>query len=300
MKKSLPLLLLLSLLLSSCKKEPEADNRPMLAVTIAPAGFVVEQIAGSDFRVHTLMPVGASPETYEPTPRQMAELKESKILFCIGTLGFEQTRLPRLTANMPDLSIVSLSEGIEPIAASPDGDASSTADPHVWTSPAELVHMAENVCRALCDTDPDNTMEYQRRLYAFRKSMESIDRRCAHILSQLHGRTFLIHHPALGYYARHYGLRQVAVEHDGKDPSAARIARLTAQARTDSVHLVFISKEHTGRASHRIAEDAGLKVVTINPLSTCPHEELLRITEELYTAEKGFAPAPCRPLHFRR
>lgn len=127
--------------------------------------------------------------------------------------------------------------------------------------------MAQNAANALCQADSANAPYYQQRLKAFEQQMDKLDAELRRSLMPLQGRTFLIYHPALGYLARQYGLHQLAVEHDGKEPSAAYMQQLANRCRAEGVKVVFVSKEHTGRAARRLAQDIGAKVVEINPLS---------------------------------
>lgn len=257
--------LLLGCWLASCGK-PQTDPRPQLTVSIEPLRFFVEAVAGDRFGVTTLVPSGASPETYDPTPQQMVALGQSLAYFRVGTLGFERTRLEKIRENVPDVMLVDTSEGIA-LLPTTDGDPSGGDDPHTWTSPANARVMARHIRDALCLIDSVNADFYDRRLRRLEQRIDSVDRLLRTRLLTLRHRTFLIHHPALGYLARDYGLRQLAVEHDGKEPSAARLRQLAAAARADSVRVVFVQREHAGRATRRLAAELGLKVKEISPLA---------------------------------
>lgn len=285
----LPFLCLLILLpcFNFCKKQ-KADNRPLVAVSIEPLRYVVEAVAGQKWQVITLMPQGASPETYEPTPRQMASISHCTLLVRCGTLGFEQTQLPQMAKTTKGVKLISLSDGITPIeeeghthGSSAVENASSSIDPHLWMSPQNLSLMAANAAKALQEADPDNADYYQQRLQQFQKQMAQLDAQLKQTLASVTHRTFLIYHPALGYLAQQYSLEQLAVEHDGKDPSAAYMQQLVNRCKTDGVKLAFISKEHSGKAAQRIADEVGLKVVSINPLAYDVAEQMKVIAEEI-------------------
>ena len=266
----LPLLTLILLLSCSSCTHRTTDSRPTITVSIEPLRYVVEQIVGDRYRVVTLMPQGTSPETYEPTPRQMMELGSSELLFRVGTLGFEQTRLPQMAQTAPHCTMVDLARGITPIIdlghTHRHSDAAESIDPHVWMSTQSLVRMAENVCEAVSQKDTAGAVYYQKRLQAFTHQMDALDAQMRQLTQHLSSRTFLIYHPALGYLARQYGLKQLSVEHDGKEPSAAYMQQLIALCRAEGVKVVFISKEHSGKAAQRIAQEIGARVVEINPL----------------------------------
>lgn len=279
MIRILPLFILL--LFTSCTHR-KADTRPLLAATIEPVRYVVESIAGNRYRVHTLMPAGASPETYEPTPAQMVELENCEAVFRVGTLGYERTTLPQLLSTVPHTAVFDIGDDVQPLTDLTQPAGSETnVDPHVWMSAFSLNVMAHSVCRALCRLDAEHEAYYRQNLARFCARHRHLDDSLRVALSRARPRSFLIHHPALAYFARNYGLRQIAVEHEGKEPSAARIRQLVTQAVADSVRTVFISKEHTGRAARRIAEQTGARVVIINPLDYDVPSQLRAISAAL-------------------
>ena len=287
-KKSLFTFLFLALLTlcSSCSNRT-SDSRPVITVSIEPLRYVVEQIVGDHYKEVTLMPQGASPETYEPTPRPRMELGSSELLFRTGTLGFEQTRLPQMAKTAPSCTMIDLAKGITPIVdiGHTHGDAASESiDPHVWMSTQNLMRMAENVCEAVSRKDSIHATYYQKRLQAFTSQMDSLDLQMRHLTQRLSSRTFLIYHPALGYLARQYGLKQLSVEHDGKEPSAAYMQQLITLCCAEGVKVVFISREHSGKAAQRIAQEIGAQVVEINPLDYDVKGQMISIANELNAA----------------
>lgn len=275
MNKLLPLLLMLLLPLAGCRHTSDANSeRPMLTVTITPLGAIVGAIAGERFGISVLVPPGAGPETYSATPRQLIEMNRSKALFRIGTLGLEHTRVKNMAEAAPDLPMTDVAQGIRPTADTGN-------DPHVWTSPANIKHMARIVHATLCRIDPEAKEYYDHRLARFEHHADSIDTTIRRRLQNVTARTFLIAHPTLGSFADAYGLRQLCVEQDGKEPSPERIARLVEQCRAEDVRVVFVQKEHPSRAARRIARETGARVVEINPLSDRWEDELLHIADAL-------------------
>lgn len=283
MKYILHVIISIAFLLSLCScRQKSQDSRPTISVSIEPLRYVVEAVAGDKYQVKTLMPQGASPETYEPTPRQMISLGESELVFRMGSLGFEQTQLPRMTASLPNARLIDAGQGIQLIDSDHhhDNDLES-GDPHTWLAPQNLSLMAHNVAKALCQHDKANTAYYTQRAQRFEQQMRELDRELQQSMSQVKCRTFLIYHPALGYLAHQYALQQLAVEHDGKEPSAVYMQRLITQCKGEGVKVVFISKEHSGRAAERIAHEIGARVVTINPLDYDVPNQLKRIAQQL-------------------
>lgn len=277
-------------LLTGCRNV-EQPQQTTLWVTIAPLRSLVQAITGDDFAVEVLVPPSASPETFEPTPRQYGTMTRSPLIFGTGLIDFERHLLERL--ERPE-RIVDLSEGIDLIAGSCShvhtghDDAECTKhtehahgiDPHIWTSPRELQRMAANAYRAIHAQWPDSA-RYTANYEALRNRIAEVDSLVSKRLSGMERRWFLIYHPALTYYARAYGLRQVAVEEDGKEPSAKRLAALIDSARRDGVRTVFYQAQFPASSVEVIAADIAGKAVRIDPLSEQVLDNILVITDEL-------------------
>lgn len=279
--KSFLLLLLCVATLSGCGGNSRQEARPSLTVSIEPLRYLVEAVAGDRFDVTVLLPAGASPETYEPTPRQLVGMNRSLAYFRVGTLGFERTRLEKIRENAPGVLLVNVSEGVSLLPEADGCGASDGGDPHTWTSPANVRIMARHIWETLCRIDSVNADAYTLRYRRLGQRIDSVDVLMRGMLQPLRHRAFLIHHPALGYLARDYGLRQLSVEHDGKEPSAARLKQLAAICKADSVRVVFIQREHAGRASRRLADEIGARVVEIDPLSYNWVESMSHIAKSL-------------------
>ena len=249
------------------------ENRAV--VSIAPLKPLVENILGDDFEVSVLVPQGASPETFEPTPKQLREVETARFVFGTGLLEFEQELLHRITRNE---QIINLSQGIELIAGtcSHAHHAHTTTcehghhhahgiDPHIWCSPKALGKMAENTYNAIAREMPDST-KYGERYTALCIKLLELDEEVTELCRQSPHSTFFIYHPALTYLARDYGLTQVAVEHEGKEPSAKHLSRIIEQARAEGVKHIFYQSEFPASSVEVICNDIGATAVEINPL----------------------------------
>lgn len=276
MRLRFPLLFLLSLILSACATTPAADDT--LTVSIGALVYPTRAIAG-DVDINVLTPAGASPETYQPTPQQMATLSDSRAYIRVGTLGFERTQLQRLTDNAPHLALIDASTGIAPITD--DDHHHDGGDPHTWTSVGNMKTLAQNICHGLCALDSAPQDVYARRLDSLEQHLDSLDADFRRRLSPLRGTAFLIYHPALAYFARDYGLTQLSVERDGKAPTAESLTRLIDECRHHGVRTVFIQKEYSGQAARLIAQEIGATVVVINPLAEDWEQEMRHIVDAL-------------------
>lgn len=268
-----------SLLMLACNSA-DSGEKTRISVSIAPLRYAVEALVDTNAVINVLTPDGASPETYQLTPKQVADLNESQLYVRVGSLGFENTQMRKVTQNMPHLLSVSSSRGIIPLKHS-HGDEMESEDPHVWMSPVNMKVIAHNVLRVLEAIDTVHGETYAKRFHLFAHRMDSIDSSIRQKLKSVKSRTFLIYHPALGYYAKSYGLRQLSVQHDGKEPSADHLARLIQECRREGVRVVFIQKEYSGKTARLVAEEIGARVVEINPLSADWEQEITRLTDAL-------------------
>lgn len=302
----------LCLTLVGCAEAPKTDSNT-LYVSILPLKSIVGGIVGDDFDVRVLVPAGASPETFEPTPRQFVDLNRARLIFNVGLIDFETTLLGKIEARD---KVVDLSRGIDLIAgscshahnkvaraherhaaATPEeqqtagshaaatpgerqlaGSHAATPapqahghchahgiDPHIWTSPRALQRMAANAYEAIHALWPDS-VKYTENHARLQEQLAALDARTAGKIAASGVRYFIVYHPALTYYARDYGLQQVAIEDDGKEPSARALARLIEQARRDSVRTIFYQSQFPASAVEVIARDIEAQSVAIDPL----------------------------------
>ncbi len=269
-KRCIPLVLLAVTLVPACTpaRQPEEET---LYVSILPLRGLLREIVGPDMPIEVLVPVGASPETFEPTPRQLNGVSRARALFDIGLLDFETTLLPKIAR--PE-QLVTLSTGIDLIAGCcSHAHGSETAghphphgiDPHIWTSPRALLRMAENAYEALHRLYPDSTA-YTDNYGRLRERLQRLDTQTDSLLRAGGARLIVIYHPALTYYARDYGLQQVAIEEEGKEPSARHLAQLIREAREQGVRRIFYQSQFPASTVEIIAKDLGAEAVRLDPL----------------------------------
>ena len=305
-RATMALLTLLAAILGACSPKGEAtDQRPVVTVTIEPLRLFTEVIAGERWRVVSMVPQGNSPETYDPTPQQLVELERSRAYLLIGHIGFERTWKDRMASNAPQLPMFDTSEGVDLIRgghrhehAHQDtqlhsneekaenghsiADDDLSIDPHIWNSPRNARIIARNVAEALKTIDPEGEAVYKRGLDSLCLVIDRTDSVVRTLLAQPNaGRTFLIYHPALTYFARDYGLNQIAIENEGKEPTPAHLAELIETCRSRQVRVVFVQPEFDQRNAALIAQQTGSTVIPINPLAYDWSKELVRTAQAL-------------------
>lgn len=270
------LLPVIAAMISGCGAK---SDKPSMFVSIAPLKAIVEEITGDDFDVQVLVPSGASPESYEPTLRQFEALNNAELIFSVGLIDFEQS----LVSRVGDRSkIADLSRGIELI----EGECSHHhhghshahgVDPHIWSSPATLKVMAANAYEAIHALYPDS-VKYEQAYGNLCRRLDQLDTSIGEICANAGIRYFIIYHPALTYLARDYGLEQIAIEHEGKEPGAKHIASIIDRARRDGVKKIFYQSQFPRSVVETIAGDIGAQPVEIDPLAEDLFDNLERIT----------------------
>ncbi len=250
---------------------PQSAQRETIYVSILPLRGLVHEIVGDDLPIEVLVPAGASPETFEPTPRQFIALNQARMVMNVGLLNFETALLEKIEDRQ---KIVDLNKNIKLIAGTCSHIESFESekhhhahgiDPHIWTSPKALLQMAENTYEAIRRTYPDST-KYETNYRKLKQKLVDLDSTVTRKIEASGVRMFVIYHPALTYYARDYGLRQVAIEEDGKEPSARHLARLIEVAREENIRNIFFQNQFPASVVEVIANDIGAKAVQIDPL----------------------------------
>ncbi len=267
--------------LAGCGGKNKEDARPVLTVSIEPQRKMLEELVGERYRVVTLLSAGADPENFEPTMSQRIDLSESQALFTVGHLAFE----PLLAREAGSgTRVVDTSLGIEVVTgthAHAHGDVHDEADPHVWTSMRNAKVMAGNMLQALVELDPDHADEYQARYEGMSQRLDSLDRAVAATIGEGGARAFAIWHPSLSYFARDYGLHQIAVGQENREVSAAKMKDIIDEAKDDSVRVFFAQKAYDTRQAEGISAEIGARTVTIDPLAYEWETELIQAANAL-------------------
>jgi zinc transport system substrate-binding protein len=246
----------------------EPSEPPVVFVSIPPQKFVVEHLAGDQVRVEVMLPPGASPATYEPTPRQMAALNGALLYLQIG-VPFEGPVLAKLSSVAPGLEVVDCRQGIqlEPMESHGDDHGHGPLDPHIWLDPMRMKTVAQTTARVLSEKLPAAAASIESSLTGLLAAIETTDRRVGTKLAPFKGRDLLVFHPAYGYFARRYGLVQVAVESEGKAPSSRQLAEIVDGLRGRKFPAIFVQPQFSQTAARRVADALGCQVVMLDPLA---------------------------------
>ena len=257
-------------------QEGPSDERLGVFVSILPQKFFVERIGGDRVSVEVMVQPGRSPATYEPTPNQAAALGAADVFFTIG-VSFENAFIPRIAGTLKSLDIVDTSSGIDKrhiaFHVHEDGEEHGHAgdegplDPHVWLSPILVKHQAGIIMEKLSELDPDGAGVYRKGYEDFVAELDAVDAGIRESLAPYSGSVLFVFHPAFGYFADEYGLRQVAVEIGGREPSASELEEVIELAKDEGTRIIFAQPEFSRRTVDALADAVGASVVILNPLN---------------------------------
>jgi zinc transport system substrate-binding protein len=264
------------------------QGEPIVFVSIGPQRYLVQSIAGSRIRVEVLVQPGQDPHTFEPTPKQMAQLSRGRLYFRIG-VAFERSLIPRIRSSNPQLKIIDTQAGIE-LREIEEGNHEGEdhdehgLDPHTWLSPLLAKRQAQIIRDALIEADPGGREEYEAGYRNLAAELGSLHEEIAAALAPFRGEEIFVYHPAYGHFTDEYGLRQVAVETGGSEPSAQQLARLIERARERQVRIIFVQPQFSRTGAEAVAEAIGGVVVPLDPLAEDYVENLREMARKIAEA----------------
>lgn len=305
-------------------------------VSILPQKYFVEQIGGDRVSVNVMVLPGASPATYEPKPKQMADLSKTDIYFSIG-VPFERTWLERFRSLNKKMVIAETDKGIRKREIEShthhgeegheheedhhdehaehghddhghdehaehndehdhethaeddhhDHDHSGMKDPHIWVDPILAVTQAHNIAEALCEADPEGCSVFRANEKAFAEKAKKLDSEIKDILAGSKGKNLLVFHPSWGYFTDRYGLSQIPVELDGKEPKPADLKKFMDMVKRLRLKTIFIQPQFSKKSAELIARETGATVTAADPLAENWDENLIYTAKLIAGTHQG-------------
>jgi len=234
-------------------------------VSVLPQKTLVERVGGRHVQVTALVRPGYGPATYNPTPRQIAALGEAD-LYVLAGVPFEDAWMPRIMAVNPDIAVLDSRVGAGSGNDAPH-DHGLGGDPHAWTSPRLAVEMAARIRDGLARLLPQRQQSLDAGYTALANDLEALDDEIRSLLDPVRDRRFLVYHPAWGHFADAYGLTQLSIEQDGKEPGARTLASLIEEAREAQIKVVFAQPQFHSKAALTVAERIGGRLEQVDPLA---------------------------------
>lgn len=275
--------------------EVKSPGKVKVFVSILPTAYFVERVGGPDVEVSVLVGPGQDPHSFEPTPRLMAKLADAQILFKMK-FPFEETLIKKMESTFKKLEVVDLQQGIRLRAMTEEESEAGEADhgqgkgeehehghgaleehehhheagdmdPHTWLDPQLAKIQARTIADTLVRIDPGHKDQYEKNLKDFQAELDAVHERLIKALAPVKGKAFFVFHPAYGYFGDAYGLKQIPVEIEGKEPTAKRLARLIDLAKEDEVKVIFVEPQFSKKSAEALAKAIGGAVVPLDPLA---------------------------------
>ena len=339
---------------ASSEASTAAKKRDILNVTVSipPQAFIIKSVGKDKVKVNVMLPPSSAPETYEPGPQKMADLKDSTIYFK-GGLPFEGFFLERLAKDYKNVQFADMMKGInfrkmeghfphhhcdkacaegcadckcgcregkecgcrhgeklekeecgEEACSIPEMDAPKAEehkhggcdclngkgccghhpkmhDPHVWLDPMNLIVMTDNTVAELSTADPDNAAFYRENGEALKAEIKKVNDEVAAQLKEVEGKSFVVHHPAFGYFADRFGLKQIPLEIEGKEPGAIDMAKVVDFIKKNEAKAVFMQAQIPDSVIKSIAEETKVRVITLDPLKENVLENIRETASEI-------------------
>ena len=277
-KKLISLGLAVGLVLSVvlCASVFAVTGKLKVSVSILPQAYFVERIGGDRVEVRVVMPKYSDHDTYQPTPKQLSSIYHSDLYIKIGMphFIFEQKHVEPAVRKGKGLTAVDMAKGIPLLPG----------DPHIWISPHTVRPTVLNIYEAMCTRDPARSALYEKNLKIFLKEIDSLEAEIAKRLAPWKGGSFMIFHPALGYLAERYGLKQLVIESEGKSPSALRLKKLSDEALKKQIKTILVQKGFDHKSAKAVASEIGARLVEIDPLEKDWVRNIRHITDTLTQA----------------
>ena len=258
-KKSVILIILIQIFYCADKSWADPD---LVFVSIAPQKFFVERIGGNEIQVEVMVNPGESPATFNPNPKKMSLLAYAKLYFSIG-VPFEKVWISRIKNIQPKLKIIPLNKNTTPSSDHHQGEG----DPHIWLSPPLVKKMVAQIEVALSRQRPEKSAFFKKNYQALIKDIDKLDQEIRQIFAKSKKHTFMVFHPAWTHFAENYSLKQISIEHQGKEPGPRALQEIINVGKKQNIKIIFVQKQFGLTVAKKIAKMIGATVREMDPLA---------------------------------
>lgn len=239
------------------------DDKLTISVTILPQKAFAEAVVKNLANVEVLVPSGASPETYEPTQRQMESINNSSLFIKIG-VPIENSNLIK---SIDKVKIIDSSKKVSESYADEEF-SKDNRDPHIWLSIKRVIIMVQQIADEMSIIDPDNSSSYQANAAEYILKLNALNTEIIGYFANKTNKFFMTFHPAYGYLAAEYGLTMFALEEEGKETTIARKQLFIDTAKDNNISVIFSQAEFDKNQDSWVSSDIGATVTKLNPLSS--------------------------------
>ncbi|OGL44864.1 MAG: hypothetical protein A2161_12145 [Candidatus Schekmanbacteria bacterium RBG_13_48_7] len=281
----LTLVFILTPCCSDVSRNVQESKKIEVFVSILPLKTFVDRVGGKYINVSVMVGQGQSPATYEPYPKQLIALSESKLYFRIG-VPFEKAWISKIQQANLSMKIIDVCNGInlrdmeshllsDPESSEGHVHPPGDKDPHTWLSPPLVKIMAKNIADAFSRLDAEHKTYYEKNLESFTNELDNLDREIKDIFKNIKQRKFLVFHPSWGYFAEEYGLKQIPIEVEGKEASGKELVEIIELAKKENFKIIFVQKQFSKKQAQTVAHAIGGEVIPVDPLAADYFDNLL-------------------------
>ncbi len=272
------------ILLTACKSGKNINSeKPTIAVAIPPIANIVESICGDTVNVITVLPAGASPESYEPSAKEISALQNAQIYFSLGLPMEENFIIPSL--NNATEKIELYKEIAKKYPELTEGEHSHR-DPHIWLSVKRMITATAEIEKAVSEIIPENADKYRENATKYTEKLEKTNEEITNLFAHKKNRQFIAFHPAFAYFADEYSLKMYALEEHGKEITAKRLAQMIDFARKENIKTIFYQTENSDKTPKSFAKEIGGKAYKLDPLAYDYPENIMVMAEAIAKAMK--------------
>ncbi|KQX45375.1 metal ABC transporter substrate-binding protein [Paenibacillus sp. Root444D2] len=276
--KSVAFTVLSAALLSGCASNTASSDGKLNVVTsFYPMYEFTKQVAGDHANVIALIPPGAEPHDWEPSAKDMQQLKNANVFVYNGIVeGWAEQSLK--SADNKNRVVVEASKGIEFMEGLPEEEhqedhkneahGDKIQDPHVWLNPVLAVQEVKAIVVGLTQADPANKEDYRKNADAYIGKLKALDESFKTGLKNVKRKEFVTQHAAFGYLAKEYGLTQVPIAglSPEEEPAPDKMADIIKFAKDNKVQTIFFETLVDPKVASTIAKEVGAKTAVLNPI----------------------------------
>jgi len=278
---------LIILVCTGCERQAAIPAKPIVLVSVPPYLYFAKRIAGDTVTLLTLVPPGTNPHIYEPTPKQVQAFRKAALWIRLGEPA-EQKIYQVLKEQCPQMQIADVTQGVPLLALCDhcDQDAHPVhteegKDLHIWLSPKWAQTQAQTIAQHLSALLPEHRERYQHALQLLLDDLKTVEQEIHARLAARKGHAIVVSHPAFAYFCQDYGLKQLSIESEGKDPLPQQIASLLKRAKEEQIALVIAEPQYSDKGALRIAECLHVPLHTIDPYAEAYLDNVKHIAEVL-------------------
>ncbi len=257
MKAFISVLFLLLLFVFFYIVSPKKENHASIVVSVSPLESFAQRIVQGKMPTYALVHAGQNHETYELSPKEMLLLANAKIFFSTD-FPFEMKLCEKLKELNPNITLVDLPKEIFA--------DEKVKDLHIWTSLRLAQEIAKVMVESIVRIDPANEKLYRKGYEELTRDLAALGKEVEKKLSRFRGKKIYVVHPAWGYFLKEYGLEEVSIEKEGKEPTLQDLVSIIEAAKKDKVRVIFIQKGTGIRGANALARAVHGKVEEIDPL----------------------------------